>query len=146
MPQPRPDCIDVDAAAQHMDGSRVANVVRADPLGLYGWHLIACHLGVVGDETVDAESRHGLVRATEEDDLISAASVDQLFEQGHHHRPKHSGNGSGCRPRFRKTSARLRGTPVLGWIAPDSLNRGGNVKRAYIDGDCTKRRCADRIT
>src|SRR6202022_4986795 len=87
MSQPRSNRVDVDAAAQHMNGSGMPDIVRTDPLGLHGWNLIVCHFGVVGDETVDAESRHRLVRTTEEDDLVGASPNDQLFEHGHHHRP-----------------------------------------------------------
>lgn len=71
-----------------MDGRRTASVVRADPLCLHGWNLIACHFGVVGDETVEAESRHRLVRTIKEDDLVGAPPNKQLIEQGQDHRPE----------------------------------------------------------
>ena len=69
MPEPRPDRVDVDSRPQQMDGSRVSDHVRADPLAGKRRNVARYLSRGALDQRVDAETRDAFPAPIEEDGI-----------------------------------------------------------------------------
>ena len=101
------DCVDVDAGAEEMDGSCVANCVRTEEFADHRWYGFGCELCIVGDEQVYPEDARKLDHTTLEEMRIGDVRSVQAGES----------------PEVVARSMRINRRTIYGWLA--QYRRGG---------------------